>query len=82
MSAENLGCLFLSGTFIKFNSENTFFELAVVNDPDIFNTDIIGGKDGCDSGNPARLIDDITVDGKKLFDRPGGNVRNRIPVVP
>ena len=82
MSAENLGCLFLSDTFIKFNSENTFFELAVVNDPDIFNTDIIGGKDGCDGGNPARLIDDITVDGKKLFDRSGGNIRNRIPVVP
>ena len=46
-----------------------------------FNTDIVGGKYGCDRCDPAGLIDDIAVECKLLFDRSCRAVRHGIPVV-
>ena len=57
--------------------KDSVFKFPVMNNSDIFNTDIVAGKNGCDRSDSTGLIYDVTVNVIEFLDRPGGIARNK-----
>ena len=64
---EQCGSFCGGSLVIEFDSQDTFLELSVVYDADIFNVDIIACQNRCDRGDSAGFIDDVAVEGKLFF---------------
>ena len=61
--------------------ENAVFKFPVMENANIFDTQIVACEDRCDRGNTACLVDQVTVKFVYFFDRAGFCDRNGIAVI-
>ena len=81
LGTENFTCLFDAFLVVEFHPEYAVFLFPVMNDTDVFDTDLMQCQDRGNGGESTGLIRNLNIEGIGFLDRPTGGIDKGITVI-